>query len=260
MPTYRKRRSGKKTSRKYISRVVRSLAETKVKREDFQDDLDLAGFGDHNTAPISAKNAAGYDGVYVSMLPLGSTIGTGTASSDRVGSDIYVSGVRLEFLYDNSSLTARIPVYITTLVVMSMTQDLPSEKLFAQYGANSRQSKDIPNVYKYEDAHEIHTRPINKERYKVLHRSALRLGCKLEPDLPGPRFAQRVAYIPINKKVSYNNNDNPATPEPGLLANEITPRFWLITLMTNPTQLRQEAATNGLLKFEINSNFYFKDL
>lgn len=240
MPSYRKyaRRRPKRSMRTSIKRVVNSLAETKSYRRDMKATMPLSTFG---------SGVPGYSGYHFNWFSPNYEIAQGTGANERIGKKIHMKGLRVEMVFDNSQLTATVPVYITVLVLLSHSNDSPNVDLYKGFGSTG--AENLPETITEEWKHELHSRPINTSRYRVIARSALRLGCKAEPDMPGPRFAQRVAYFPLNSISTYDG-------APGGTFN-IKPRLSVVVLATNPTQLD---ATAGSMKYEINSVLYYKDI
>jgi len=194
-----------------------------------------------------SNGISGFNGYHFNFYSPNYEIAQGVDAQKRIGNKIHMKGLRLEMVFDNSQLTASIPVYVTVLVVSHTSTESPNVDLFKGFGDTGAIS--LPTEASDEWKHEVHSRPVNTSRYKVISRSALRLGCKAEPDMPGPRFAQRVAFFPLNTICHY---DGPAS---GVF--NMKPRLSVIVLATNPTQL---TATGGTMKYELNSVLYYKDI
>lgn len=235
----RRGRRGKRSFKSSVANVVHSLAESKTLRREIKGDVPLTTF--------SPSGSLGSNYFYRTFSPNAEIIESANVNA-RVGKEIFMKGVRFEMVFDNTNTAAVVPVYLTLLVVMTTLDDSPENFLFRSYGP-TRAAFSLPATATDEFKHEMHTLPINTTRYKVISRSALRLGCKGEPDLPGPRFSQRIAYFPINKKCRYDDSTG---------VTNIKPQIHFIVLASNPTQLTQGTATN--MKYEINSVLYYKDM
>lgn len=218
--TYKKKNTA--SFKKKVLKVVKGVAETKHFKTEKIVDITTADLpGD--------KSVAVWDTILTDNIPIGAGV------ANMSGEYIYITGIRLEIAYDNTDIEQGGPLYITTLVLHNKGDQNIFESLFNVYdntvGTNSGlgttnarkltgSTTDLVDETATPDDNDghrqlaptktsilsnadvfVHSSPINKGDYTVYHRSALRLGCKLQPDMPGPRYHQRIVYIPINKKV-----------------------------------------------------------
>jgi hypothetical protein len=236
----RRRRKGLKAT---VKSVVRSLAESHT------------SYHDQKQEPTHADIASKISCVPFDMLD---TLSVGTRGIDRIGHEIQLRGFRVSITYDNSDIAATAPAYITTLVVSTNENEATADgfigKLFRGYDTTSEYATGpLISSPGPEWLADVHTTPINTSTYKVLHRSSIRLGCKAEPDMPGPRYAQRVIYVPVNRKIIF--------PKTGMTTADIRnvkPRIVMMHFITNPTQVPSSGSAKIKLRSEVVG--YFKDL
>lgn len=236
------RRYGRKrpTLRRQVKRAVASLSETKVAYHKQIKEVDLNEL--NGSVQLRTFNAFG-------------PLSTGTNALQRIGNKIHLSGIRVALTFDNSSDNAGIPCYITTAVLMTNdVTEITLSNLFKGY-SSGLSGLDVtgPANGKEHWKDYIHTTPLNTTTYRVLHRSSIRLGCKAQPDLPGPRYAQRLMYLPINKTITFPQPTVTETTFP-----TIKPRIVVLHMISNPTQIDQSGAATLFLGME--TTCYFKDL
>lgn len=245
---FRKSRKGKKRNLKTsVKNVIHSLAETKHSTVLSQSKYSLTNFGAEDSPGL-------YKGSFTQQLDLLADVSLGSGANQRIGNTINARGVRLELTYDNSASDSKAPIYITSLLVLTTEPQTIMVQLFK--GLDTPSSLAYPNLIKQGDetAHSVHTIPLNTKCMRILHKSSVRLGCKGEPDMPGPRFAQRVVYVPLDKKFHFG-----ATPLSVPSAPlQMKPTLLYICFATNPTQIKHTGAGNFI--HSIRSLVYFKDL
>lgn len=255
---YRKRTGTRRRRRGFKNRVknaVLSMAETKthVREESVLRPLTL--FNDFTS------NAQTYDDTVNNALlrfnPLKDLVNNSDKNA-RIGNEIYLRGIRFEVTIDNSSPNSSIPIYVTTLVIMTYDSVDPLDYLFKD-SISTRESYNYPLfVESQDDAKEVHLLPLNTKRMKVLHRSHERMSCAQKNYLSGPTFSQKIIYVPIRKKIKYQNEtgeNSTGQPQP-------TPSIYYICFATNPTQHVASSPTtvNDLFSSNVKSILYFKDV
>lgn len=236
-----RRKSSKGSFKRAVKKVVTSLAESRTSylTDDF-------------TLPLQTLS----NQVLVKRQQVLNLISTDSkATRTRDGYEIYLTGLRCAMSYDNSVDTAGIPLYITTMVIMTNDTD-PAYlgKLFRGYDKQNEFASGPPATGDAKEWREdVHTRAINGKAYKLLHRSSIRLGCKVQPDLPGPRYAQRVIYIPVNRKITFPKETQTVADN-----EQIKPLIFIIHLVSNPTYVQQTGTAESRIRTEVVS--YYKDL
>ena len=232
---YRKRYMKKRRvpMRALVKRSIMSLAETKVHASQAFIEPTLASFQTTNQV--------------LRFNPLEGIV-AGPQRDNRVGSSIQLRGLRFEMTYDNSASLSTIPVYCTTVVLLVRSQEDPADKLFTSDGSTVGIS--LPTTFGSQaDKGIVHMQPLNNTEFRVLHKSSIRLGSKGEPDMPGPRYAQRLAWLPMNQKIVYNDTNSIITQ----------PNIVVLSWCTNPTQVTQTDTTAKFLH-RIDYRVYYKDL
>lgn len=240
---YRKRsyRSKRSTLRGTVKKTMLSLAESKYAYRDQPQSISL-------TLLNTQVGLAPFD-------MLGNVV-AGSRPRERTGNSIQLRGFRCSMTYDNSVSTADAPAYITTLVLMVKDTVANSSihlDLFRGHRSDTVQGVGPVLTAAGEWRSDVHTTPINTAKYTVLHRSSLRLGCKEQPDLPGPRYAQRVMYIPVNKTVTF-----PKTAMTDDDQEDTSPRFIMLNFITNPTRVVATSTATVSVRSEITA--YYKDI
>lgn len=289
-----KRRNYKKkntaTFKKKVLKVVKGVAETKHHKLEKTIQCTPIELG----TPL-APLVACYDNIITGTIDEGIPINSG--GYGMTGESIYLIGIRLEIAYDNTIDTQAGPVYITTLVVHNKNDQNLYGSLFNNYGNSIGTASGLTatNARRLEGSHTdlididavpgedadghrqldpaptpqntladadvyVHSAPINKNDYTVLHRSALRLGCKKQPDMPGPRYHQRIVYIPLNKKVQcigtkIHNEPNSNPPKAIVDEMSATYRIHVAFILTNPTAV----AISDPVKIKFKAVLLYKD-
>ena len=241
------RKRSKRSIRNTVKNVVNSLAETKISQN-----LTV------HTLGIDTYNKQITDEYH---NPFGNLVippDTGVSNHGRIGNVIHVKGLKCIFSYDNSNDASSAPIYITSMVLLSYDEvGVQTQELYKGHNTAQDDNSGPPiRVDLVDDfiqwKSRIHTTPTNTTKYRVLHRSSIRLGCKVQPDLPGPRYAQRVVFIPMDKKVTFPKG------QLGLGDAAATkPRLHVIHLVSNPTQVQGAVAPGSITTETV---LYFKDL
>jgi len=241
------RKRSKRSIRSTVKNVVNSLAETKISQNVTVHPLSVVDYNKQITDEYHNPFAN-------TVIPLD----TNPSNHGRIGNVINVKGLKCIFSYDNSNDLSSAPLYITSMVLMSYDEvGVQTGELYKGHNTAQEDNNGPPirtdlvgDFIQWKSR--VHTTPTNTTKYRVLHRSSIRLGCKVQPDLPGPRYAQRIVYIPMDKKITFPKG------QLGLGDNAATkPRLHVIHVVSNPTQVVGVAAPASITTETV---LYFKDL
>lgn len=260
----KRRRYGRRPNRKFssrVKRVIKGMAETQR----------IGTAGEIQTANINLTSGSGYSAYGNTLLDclyreydifkpseLEASVKTGSMVNQFKGKEILVTGIRLVLDFDNSFPQCQTPVYFTVLLLKHTDYSgNVQDYLFKENQPEEDTSSSNPSYeYKFpiecnnRDRSRVHTLPLNTDRFQVLHRTSIRLSGPSGLGFSGPTYQSRVAYIPMNQRITMSNVD----PEKG----GIKPRLTMVMYATNPTQTA-EPSTDAQFSCHAHHTIYYKD-
>lgn len=198
-------------------------------------------------------------------------------SAGRVGKEILLSNIRLEYFYDNTHANAVQPAYISSFLIshtdpndirstfyrsykdenisrpilgsyklppvywgLDSTAEPITNNTLAAWGRKAAAAEDT-NQPSNIDKSVAHSDPLYLKERSLLWRNFVKLNSKAEPNLEGPRFVQHVANISLNDKVlvSRKLEGTTATVESASIY------YSLILIVNNPTKIEDSAMDTG---------------
>lgn len=172
----------------------------------------------------------------------------GAKSTERIGKSIYITAIRIDIVYDNSTEANKTPMYCSCYLIDNRNVDLPlGESFYKGYG-------DVPYAPHpflttvgaggtLNDSI-IHSTPLYLVGRTVKWRDNIRLHPKPHSDLSGPRYQHRQFYVPVNVKYDIDSSSS------------VGRKLHLVMMASNPTKIA--GSVEGSI--ECKATIYYKDV